>query len=388
MSNPKIIYLDHAATSWPKPERVASAVADAISNYGANPGRGAHRLAVHASRVIMQTRYLLAKLLHVKNPNDIIFTSNTSMALNMVIQGLLVKGDHVIYSSIEHNSVRRPLEERKASGLITIEAMQTSEQGDLNLSKLKGQLEQTKTRLVIVNHASNLLGSVFPISEIIELAHQYGALVLIDAAQTAGTYPIDIERLKPDFVAVPGHKGLLGPQGTAALYISPKVDLKPFIYGGTGSQSEMIEQPTVRPDRYETGTLNTPGIAGLREGLNYVIEQTVDAIHQKEWLLTQQMMRGLAAIPDLHILGPAIGENRVGIVSFVIAQQDSAKVAFELDQTYGIAVRAGYHCTPLAHETAGTLETGAIRASVGWSTTEEEVDVFITAVKAIVLNGN
>lgn len=387
MEKTQIIYLDHASTSWPKPDSVAVAVADAISNYGANPGRGAHRLAVQASRVIMETRYLLAKLLHVKNPNDIIFTSNTSVALNMVIQGLLVQGDHVIYSGIEHNSVRRPLEAMKMDGRITISEMKMNELGAVNLLDLEEQLKQKKTRLVIVNHASNLLGTVAPIEKITALAHRYEAFVLVDAAQTAGTYPLDIERVKADFVAMPGHKGLLGPQGTAALYISPKIDLKPLVYGGTGSQSEKLEQPTVRPDRYETGTLNMPGIAGLREGLKYVMTQTVEHIHQKEWMLSQKIMQELIAVPGIHLLGPEIGEERVGIVSFVVANQDSASVAFELDKSYAVAVRAGYHCTPLAHATAGTLETGAIRASIGWCTTEEEIATFITAIKSIVKNG-
>lgn len=388
MERSQIIYLDHAATSFPKPERVALAVADAISNYGANPGRGAHRLAVQASRVIMETRFMLAKLFGVKNPNDIIFTSNTSVALNMVIQGLLVQGDHVIYSGIEHNSVRRPLEALKTDGRITISEMKMNEHGIVNVTDLEDQLKNRKTRLVIVNHASNLLGTIVPIEAITALAHRYGALVLVDAAQTAGTYPLNIERLQVDFVAMPGHKGLLGPQGTAALYISPAIDLKPFIYGGTGSQSEKIEQPTVRPDRYETGTLNMPGIAGLREGLKYVIAQTVEHIHQREWAHSQTMMQGLSAIPGIQLLGPAIGEERVGIVSFVIPNQDSAKVAFELDKSFGIAVRAGYHCTPLAHATAGTLDTGAIRASIGWCTTEAEIATFINAIKSIAKNGN
>lgn len=388
MDHSQIIYLDHAATSWPKPERVAHAVADAITNYAANPGRGAHRLAVQASRVIMETRYLLAKLLHVKNPNDIIFTNNTSLALNMVIQGLLVHGDHVIYSGVEHNSVRRPLEALKLDGKITVSEMKMNQSGAVNLTDLEQQLKQRKTRLVIVNHASNLLGTIAPIGKIVALAHHYEALVLVDAAQTAGTYPLNIEMLQADFVAMPGHKGLLGPQGTAALYISPLIDLKPFIYGGTGSQSEKIEQPTVRPDRYETGTLNMPGIAGLREGLKHVIAQTVEDIHQKEWALSQKLIQGLQTIPGIQLLGPQIGEDRVGIVSFVLMNQDSAKVAFELDKSFGIAVRAGYHCTPMAHATAGTLETGAIRASIGWCTTKEEINSFIMAIKSISENGN
>jgi cysteine desulfurase family protein len=384
MGQDKIIYLDHAATSWPKPESVAMAVAEAIINYGANPGRGAHQLAVKASRVIMETRFMLAKLLNVKNPNDIAFTSNTTAALNMVINGYLNKGDHVIYSGIEHNSVRRPLEALQEAGIISITQMTMDEIGQVDLGEFEKQLKINQTKLVIVNHASNLLGTILPIEQIIDIAHEYGATVLVDVAQTIGVLPIDVKKLNADFIAFPGHKGLLGPQGTGGVYISPLIDLKPTILGGTGSQSEKKEQPTVRPDRYESGTLNTPGIAGLNESLKYIMKQDLRVLHENEWRLTQVLIKELCAIEGIHILGPKLGEDRVGIVSFVINKMDSAKLAFELDRQFGIAVRSGYHCTPLAHTCAGTLETGAVRISVGWNTTEAEVRSCVSAINQLI----
>jgi selenocysteine lyase/cysteine desulfurase len=207
--------------------------------------------------------------------------------------------------------------------------------------------------------------------------------MLLDVAQTAGNYPIDVEELDVDMLAFPGHKGLLGPQGTGGLYISPKIDLVPLLHGGTGSQSEELEQPAVRPDRYEAGTANTVGIAGLGEGIKYILEQGPENIYRHEWELTQRLMMGLSEIPGLTMLGPEIGKDRTGIVSFVLADRDASEVAFLLDKDYGIAVRAGYHCTPLGHMTAGTMEGGAVRASIGYNTVVDEVDALVLAIKRI-----
>jgi cysteine desulfurase family protein len=381
MKREGIIYLDHAATSWPKPQGVAEAVAAAITEYGANPGRGAHRLAVEASRVIVQTRYALAQFFKIKNPNDIVFTNNTSAALNTVIFGYLNQGDHVIYGGVEHNSVRRPIEHLVATGSVTADVIQTSEIGEIDLVDLEEKLKAHQTKLVIINHGSNLLGTIAPIATIAKLVHRYGARLLVDAAQTAGTVPLHVEELAIDFLAFPGHKGLLGPQGIAGVYIHPEINIRPLLYGGTGSQSEHVQQPNVRPDRYETGTLNTPGIAGLRVGLAYVQQQTVEAIHKKEWALTQLLISKLQPYKKVRLLGPDLGVDRVGVVSFTIDGVDSARVAFELDRQFGIAVRSGYHCTPMAHEVAGTRESGAVRVSVGWSTTEHEIEALCEALQ-------
>lgn len=375
-----IIYLDHAATSWPKPPGVQQAMLQAMEVAAANPGRGSHQMAVSASRVLFDTRRILAKLFHVANPNDIVFTSNTTMALNMAIKGCLQKGDHVVATMIEHNSVRRPLEYLKRVIGIEVDYVRVNAQGELDLSDVQAACN-SRTKLIVCSHSSNLLGSIMPIREIGQLAKEIGALFLVDAAQSAGCIAIDVNEMKIDMLAFPGHKGLLGPQGTGGLYISPKVDLEPVIHGGTGSQSEALEQPDVRPDRYEAGTPNTVGIAGLRAGVEVVLERTVDSIYNHEWLLTQRLMRGLSEVKGIRLLGPHEGAPRTGIVSFVMGHLDAAQIAFRLDREYGIAVRAGFHCTPLAHYAMETGSSGAVRISVGVDTTEAEVDAVIAALR-------
>ncbi|MFC5653190.1 aminotransferase class V-fold PLP-dependent enzyme [Paenibacillus solisilvae] len=377
-----IIYLDHAATSWPKPPEVIEAVVRAMEQDAANPGRGSHQMAVRASRVLFDTRKSLAKLFRIHNPNDIAFALNTTMALNMAIKGLLQPGDHVIATAIEHNSVRRPLEYLKRALSVEVTYVELGATGEMNVKQLERSI-QAKTKLVVVNHSSNLLGSIIDIAAIGEITRKRGIKLLVDAAQTAGLVDIDVEAMGIDMLAFPGHKGLLGPQGTGGLYIHPDVELMPLMHGGTGSQSESVEQPTVRPDRYEAGTQNTPGIAGLKAGIQHVLHETIQKIHTREWMLTQRLMEGLSAVNGVRILGPALGRSRTGIVSFIIDGADPSETAFILDQHYKIAVRSGFHCTPLAHGTAGTLETGAVRASVGCFTTESEVDTLINAVKEI-----
>ncbi len=355
------VYLDHAATSWPKPPEVAAAMMDALQ-FGANAGRGNHSLAMGSGRVLVRTRSLLAELFAVSNAQDIAFTHNTTMGLNMAIRGSLKSGDHVISTMTEHNSVRRPLEYLRKTLGISIDYLQVNTEGEIDLRQLK-QIFRSNTKMVICNHSSNLLGSILPVGDIGDLAKSHGALFLVDAAQSAGVLDIDVGKMNIDLLAFPGHKGLLGPQGTGGLYISPHLDLEPLMYGGTGSQSENIEQPSVRPDRYEAGTQNAVGIAGLLAGVQKVKALGTGVIHDKEWMLTQMLIEGLSIIPGIRILGPKLGAPRTGIVSFVIEGQDSARIAHRLDREYKIAVRAGMHCTPLAHEAVETLGSGAVRAT-------------------------
>ncbi|MBO7747064.1 aminotransferase class V-fold PLP-dependent enzyme [Paenibacillus sp. MWE-103] len=376
------VYLDHAATSWPKPPAVIEAVKEAMERDSANPGRGSHAMAVRASRVLFDARKALAKLFAVKNPNDIAFALNTTMALNTAIKGFLKPGDHVIATAVEHNSVRRPLEYLKKLGIIEVTYVEPNAEGLLDAKEVENAF-RANTRLAVVNHSSNLLGSIMPVGDIGTITRRRGAKLLVDAAQTAGLLEIDVEAMGIDMLAFPGHKGLLGPQGTGGLYIHPELDLEPLMHGGTGSQSESIEQPAVRPDRYEAGTQNTAGIAGLQAGVRHVLHETVQNIHTKEMTLAQQMMEGLLAVGGVRVLGPGLGKPRTGIVSFVLEGADPSEIGFILDQHYNIAVRTGFHCTPLAHGTAGTLDTGAIRASVGCFTTSEEVGAFVEAVNEI-----
>lgn len=378
----RLIYLDHAATSWPKPPEVLDAVIKAMRNDAANPGRGSHAMAVRASRILFETRKQLAKLFNIKNPNDISFTSNTTMSLNMAIKGYLKQGDHVIATSVEHNSVRRPLHYLEQSMGLEVSYIEADVTGKIKVEAIEKAV-QANTVMIIVNHSSNLLGTILPVAEIGVLARRYGVKLLVDAAQSAGILPIDVEAMGIHLLAFPGHKGLLGPQGTGGLYIAPELELEPLLHGGTGSQSETPYQPLVRPDRYEAGTQNTAGLAGLLAGVKCVLNETVEKIHTKEWELSQSLMENLSDLSSVRLLGPELGEARTGIVSFTVEGIDPSELSFILDQHYQIAVRAGFHCTPLAHACAGTSSTGAVRASVGVYTTKDDVDALAYALKEI-----
>jgi cysteine desulfurase family protein len=377
-----IIYFDNAASSWPKPSKVAEAMCDTMINNGANPGRGSHYLAMEAGRTIFRARQKCAELFSIRNPNDLIFTSSTTAALNLAIMGFVKQYDHVICTSVEHNSVRRPLEWLRKSKNVELTYLETTTEGELDLSKLKSSIRRNTT-LIVVNHSSNLLGNIIPVEEIAQITKKNNIKLLVDAAQTAGVLQLKPTDAGIDMIAFPGHKGLYGPQGTGGLYISPEIELEPLIYGGTGSQSDIIEQPSVRPDRYESGTMNTPGIAGLAAGVEYVLQEQTSNIYIREWELTQRMMYGLVGVDGLQLLGPPIGVPRTSIVSFKTVWIDSSELAFILDHHFKIAVRSGYHCTPLAHITAGTQEDGAVRASFSSFNTTNEVDYFVDAIKQI-----
>lgn len=377
----EIIYFDNAASSWPKPPQVGQRVAECIMEYGANPGRGGHQLSIKASKVVYKTRVQLARLFGIQNPNDIFFTLNATMALNMAIKGLIKSGDHVITTSLEHNSVRRPLEYLKSKLGVQLTYVHPEKEG-FQIEDFYNAI-QPNTRLIAVSHASNLLGMIAPIIEIGKIAKERDIPFLVDASQSAGILPIDISEMNIGLLAIPGHKGLYGPQGTGALYVHPDINLEPLLHGGTGSHSESIEQPQTRPDRYESGTVNTPGIAGLLAGVEFVLETGVDNIRKKEWDLTQYTLEKMTEIPGIEIYGPAVHVERVGVIPFNLKGMDASELAFILDQDYGIAVRAGYHCTPLAHETVGTMETGAVRISFGYFNTFAEVDKLIEALKEV-----
>ena len=378
----RIRYFDNAASSWPKPPAVSEAMAKAVREFAANPGRGSHQMAMLASRTLFETRKHIAQLFNIKNANDISFALNTTFALNQAILGFLRPGDHAITTGVEHNSVRRPLEYLRKTRNVAVTYVPADAKGRINLRELEQAINR-RTTLIVCTHSSNLTGSILPIAEISAIAKKHGVKILVDAAQSAGVLPIDVERMGIDMLAFPGHKGLLGPQGTGGLYVHPDLQLEPIIFGGTGSQSEKTEQPTVRPDRYESGTQNTPGIAGLNEGVKFVLQQKVENIHRKEWEMTQRLMEGLLQINGIEILGPDLGEEKTGIVSFRLKGMDPSKLAFILDRDYRIAVRSGYHCAPLAHQSAGTLDFGAVRASLGVFTTDDDVEYFIAAVKEI-----
>lgn len=374
------IYLDWAASSWPKPAGVAQAMMSFLEANGANPGRGSHRQALDAARALYECRAELAELFHVARPTDIALLSSTTEALNLALKGLLKPGDHVITTELEHNAVRRPLEWLREKQGIEITYVPASREGKLDLKAAQAAF-RPNTALFVCSHASNLLGSVNPLEDIAELSRKRGAKLLVDAAQTAGSFEIDVEAMGIDMLAFPGHKGLLGPQGTGGLYVSPDLELEPLMQGGTGGNSEDIRQPMVRPERYEAGTRNTLGAVGLREGVRFVMKETQSAIRERERDLIDRLYAGLSTMSGIRCLGPARGEVRASLLSFVLEGEDPAITAYRLDREYGIAVRAGYHCSPLGHHTAGTEATGAVRVSVGYATTPEQIDELLSALR-------
>lgn len=376
-----MIYLDNAATSWPKPESVYHAVDIAMREHGGNPGRSGHKMSLEASKIMEETRYLLARLFNVQAPDRLIFTLNTTEAINLGLKGILKPGDHVIAGSMEHNSVARPLELLKKKN-VEVTKVSVSPVNGINPADLEKAIKPN-TKMVVINHASNVTGTINSIKLIGEICHRYGIIFLVDAAQTAGTTPIDVQNMKIDLLAFPGHKGLLGPQGVGGLYIAPQIDLLPLIEGGTGSESQSLLQPSFSPDRYESGTPNIPGIAGLGAGVKFILEEGLEKIQYKENALMNRLIKGLNTIPGLIIFGPQQLQERAAVISINIEKFDSLNAAIILDQAFNIAVRAGLHCAPDAHATIGTLEKGTIRISLGYFNTEEDIDSILNALPRI-----
>jgi cysteine desulfurase family protein len=376
-----MIYLDNAATSFPKPERVIAAISRYCREIGANPGRASHRLAREASAVVARTRRLLAHLLGGVDPSRIIFTPSTTVALNLALKGLLHAGDHVLTSSMEHNSVLRPLHHLERLG-ITHTCIRCSPEGLLDPADIRRCL-RPETRLIALVHASNVTGGLMPIAEVGALARELGLLLLVDGAQTVGALPLEPERLCIDLLAGPGHKGLLGPMGTGFLYVRPGLDLDTLWEGGTGSHSESTAQPESWPDRFESGTLNAPGLAGLAEGIAEVQERGADAIAAHETRIMERLYQELRHLPGVAVYGPPRRHECVGTLSFNVTGVTSNEVAHVLDTAYGIAVRPGLHCAPAAHQTIGSFPEGTVRVSVGPYTTEDEIQALIEAVEQI-----
>lgn len=378
-----MIYFDQAASSFPKPKAVADAVYEALTQYGANPGRGGHRLAQQAAAVINETRAELAHFFGVSGRENVLFYANATGALNQAIKGLsLQQGDHVITTSYEHNSVRRPLEYLKSREGIEVSYFMTEVNGHIDQDELDRSIRPT-TKLIAASHGSNLTGMITDIEKMAEVTNKHEIPFLVDASQTAGVLPINMGATGIDMLAFPGHKGLLGPQGTGVLLVKRGLELEPILHGGTGAQSEAVGQPEHRPERNESGTMNTPGIAGLRAGLEEVKRIGIDHIYAHEKELADYCIRSLNELYGFHVLGPNAEEKRLGVVSFTIEAVDVHEAAIILDQHYDIAVRAGLHCTPLAHQAEGTAESGAIRASFGPYNEKAEVDQLIGALQDI-----
>ena len=379
-----MIYFDNAATSYPKPEEVLEAIIDFTNNIGGSPGRSGHRLSIEAARILYQCRGNLAELFNVSDPLKIIFTLNATEAINLVLKGLLHTGDHVITSSMEHNAVMRPLRELEKNG-VQVQVIHCTFDGVLNPEDIEKAIKKN-TALIILNHASNVTGTILPVQCVGEIAKKNNILFLVDAAQTAGSYPLDIEKNNVDLLAFTGHKGLFGPTGTGGLVMGENVDIgkiAPLKTGGTGSRSESEIHPDFLPDLYESGTQNIVGITGLNAGIRYILEREIEEIRQYEMSLTDKLIQGLKEIPGVTVYGKnSIGEQ-AAVVSFNINNQSPSDIGLKLDEEYDIMCRIGLHCSPSAHRTIGTLPTGTVRFSMSIFNTVQEIEKALMAVRKI-----
>lgn len=376
-----MIYLDNAATTFPKPESVYAKMDDCMRNYCANPGRSGHKMAMESARVVEETRDIIAKLFNIKNPMDVVYTFNATDSLNLAIKGFLKPGDHVITTTMEHNSVLRPIMELENIG-VEHTFVQADEEGRVDPKDVEAAIKDN-TKLIAIIHASNVTGTLIDIETIGKIAKNHGITYLVDASQSAGIYDIDVDKLNIDMLAMPGHKGLLGPQGTGVLYVNNKIRLHSQREGGTGSKSEEIIQPDLYPDKYESGTHNTPGIVGLGAGVEFLLETGLDNIRKHEEELSQYMIDEILKIDGVKLYGPKSAKERAAVIAVNIKDLDSGEVTFRLDREFGIATRSGIHCAPLAHKSIGTLKQGAVRFSLGYFTTKEEVEEAIKAIKVI-----
>ncbi len=379
-----MIYLDNAATMWPKPPGVAEAMCEFIKNVGANPGRAAHHNAIESGRLIYRTRESIARVFGAPDPMRVVFGANITEALNLTIHGLLKPGDHVVTTGMEHNAVMRPLRYVESQG-IELTVVPCTPEG-LVASEAIRQAIRSNTRLVIVNHASNVVGTIQPIDEIGQIVRSTQALFVVDTAQTAGSVPIDMQTSSIDLLAFTGHKALCGPMGTGGLVIGPRVDIdefEPLKRGGTGSRSEEEFQPTRCPDKYESGTLNVVGLAGLVAGIDWLLDRGIDSIRAHEMQLTQLLIQGLYDMPYIQVYGTHDATCQTATVSFNIVNMPCSEVGLRLDTEFGIACRVGLHCSPAAHHTMGTFPEGTVRLGMSALTTEQEILETLNAVRSL-----
>ena len=375
-----MIYLDNAATTMRKPPEVIRAVAEALDSLG-NAGRGAHSASLGASRIIYDTRALLADFFHAEDARRIVFTMNSTESLNIAVKGILSPGDHVVTTVLEHNSVLRPLYEMEQAG-VDLTILGCDEKGRLSYQELEEAVREN-TKAVVITHASNLTGNVVDIARVGEITSKKGILLVVDASQTAGVFPIDVRQMKIDILCFTGHKGLLGPQGTGGMYVREGVEVRPLLSGGTGVQTYSKTQPKEMPTALEAGTLNGHGIAGLHAAIEYLQKTGIDVIREKEQALMWKFYNGIKDIPGITVYGDFDRKERAAVVSMNIGDYDSSEVSDELLMTYEISTRAGGHCAPLMHKALHTEEQGAVRFSFSHYNTEEEVEAAIRAVREL-----
>lgn len=377
-----MIYLDNAATSGRKPDAVYEAADRALRSCSGNPGRSGHAVSLAAGRLVDDARLCCMRLIHASDASEISFTYNTTSALNTAIYGMAKPGSHIITSSLEHNSVSRPLEYLRSQG-----AEVTVIEADIDTGVDPGEVRKAirrDTSLVVMTHISNVTGTVNDIRSIGSVCRGEGVPFLVDAAQSIGTRPIDVEADNIDMLAFPGHKGLLGPQGTGGLYVRKGLDIEPLTRGGTGSFSESLEQPLRMPDRLESGTLNVPGLAGLAQGIRFIMDTGADRIREREDGMRLMLHEGLEGIPGIRIYSPGTACDSGGVLSFTLEGISPADIAMILDSGFGIAVRSGLHCAPYAHRMLGTLDQGGtVRVSPNIFTEDAEIKTFIEAIETI-----
>jgi len=371
-----VIYLDNAATTWPKPEAVYRAVDAAMREHGANPGRGSYRMSIDAQRIVDETRQVICRLFNAPDPARVIFTLNCTDALCIALKGLIKAGDRVVTGPYEHNSVVRPLSSLRSSGTQVAVARSTKTIG-IDLDHFR-ELCRDRVDYVVLSHVSNVTGSVSPVKEIAEITHQRGGLLILDAAQSAGSLGIDMQKLGVDVLAAPGHKGLYGPMGTGVLVLSAPLPVKALREGGTGFKSENPEQPEEYPWRLEAGTLNLPGIAGLAAGVRFVESVGVGTIAEHEANLARALANELRKIDGVTVFCEPVPQT--GVVSFRLDTGDVALTGTILDEAFGIAVRTGLHCAPATHKAIGTSPEGTVRVSFGQFNTQDHVDALVAAV--------
>ena len=374
-------YLDNAATSWPKSPQVIAAMQQYLCECGGSPGRAGHGKSLTSSRMVYDTRDQLATLFNAPSTDRVVFAKNATEALNVILFGSLNPGDHVVTSSMEHNAVMRPLRQLETCG-VNLSVAACDAQGRLDRDAVR-RLLTPKTRLILINHASNVTGTIQPIAEIGSLAREAGVRFAVDAAQTAGVCPLDMQQNAIDFLAFTGHKSLGGPQGTGGLALGPDVDLRPLIFGGTGSASESELQPEFLPDKLESGTLNAIGLAGLGAALADLNAFVVGNVLQHEQKLLRRFREGLRELPQILVYGPADPAESVGVLSLNVAGISCDEVGVRLEQQFGILTRTGLHCAPAAHRSIGTLAKGTVRFSVSRFTTEAEIDAALAALAII-----
>ncbi|GAB6099233.1 aminotransferase class V-fold PLP-dependent enzyme [Halanaerocella petrolearia] len=382
-----MIYFDNAATTWQKPEIVYQTADRVLRNKSGNPSRGSHQVALDASRVIFKARNKVANFFNVTDSSQIAFTKNATEATNLVFKGLLTAGDHVIISSLEHNAILRPLHRLKETKGIDLTVVDTEQGRETFLKNVKTAITD-QTKLIAMTHASNVTGNILPIKEVAEIAKQQDVHFLIDAAQTAGILPIDLQELNVDFLVFTGHKGLFGPQGVGGFYFNSSIEFMPLLEGGTGGSSKEELNPNIRPDKYESGTLNTSGIAGMRAGIEFIEDITLESIRKHEDNLVEQLMLGLEKLEKVEVLTSQIGQARVGVTSFRVEGIEPATIGHILNSKYDIVVRTGIHCAPLAHQSIGTYNSGTVRVSFSYFNTLEEIDKFLKALQEIINNSS